>query len=48
MEWLGLLLLFGAAAFIAGRRYTKRIDRIEAEKAAAAQSEASEPIRPHQ
>lgn len=34
MEWLGLLLLFGAAAFILGSRYTRRIDRIEAEKAA--------------
>lgn len=48
MEWLGLLLLFGVAAFIAGRRYTNRIDRIEAEKAAAARGEAREPGPPHQ
>jgi len=48
MEWLGFLILFGAIAFIAGRRYTKRIDRIEAEKAAAAKAEAREPMRPHQ
>lgn len=34
MEWLGFLLLFGATAFLAGRYYTRRIDRIEAEKAA--------------
>lgn len=47
MEWLGLLLLFGVVAFIAGRFYTKRIDRIEAGRAAA-QSEAREPTRPHQ
>ena len=33
MEWLGLLLVFGASAFLLSRYYMKRIDRIEAEKA---------------
>ena len=48
MEWLGLLLLFGFCAFLLGRRYTNRIDRIEAEKAAAAQGEAGSDDARHQ
>lgn len=41
MEWLGLLLVFGVAAFIAGRIYTKRIDRLEAAKAAERERSAA-------
>ena len=48
MEWLGLLIAFGFIAFLGGRLYTRRIDRIEAEKAAAAQRDLSDPMRLHQ
>ena len=41
MEWLGLLLVFGVAAFIVGRIYTKRIDRLEAAKAAERERSAA-------
>ena len=41
MDWLGLLLVFGVAAFIVGRSYTKRIDRLEAAKAAERERSAA-------
>jgi hypothetical protein len=33
MEWLILLLVFGASAFFFARHYVGRVDRIEREKA---------------